>query len=85
MGVDAAQEFGALVRSELGDDVTSAQAALAWCVAQPGVSSVIPGASRPEQARGNAAADGVEVTDGFLAGVRDLYDRRIRELVHDRW
>ncbi len=85
VGVDAAQEFGALVRSELGDDVTSAQAALAWCVAQPGVTSVIPGASRPEQARGNAAADGVEVTDGFLAGVRDLYDRRVRELVHDRW
>ena len=85
VGVDAAQEFGALVRSELGDDVTPAQAALAWCVAQPGVTTVIPGASRAEQARGNAAADGVEVTDGFLSGVRDLYDRRIRDLVHDRW
>ncbi len=85
VGVDAAQEFGALARSELGDHVTSAQAALAWCVAQPGLTSVIPGASRPDQARGNAGADAVEVTDGFLTGVRDLYDRRIRDLVHERW
>jgi aryl-alcohol dehydrogenase-like predicted oxidoreductase len=85
VGVEAAQEFGALVRAELGDDVTSAQAALAWCVAQPGVTTAIPGASRPEQARGNAGADAVEVTDAFLTGVRDLYDRRIRDLVHDRW
>jgi aryl-alcohol dehydrogenase-like predicted oxidoreductase len=85
VGVEAAQEFSALVRSELADDVTPAAAALAWCVAQSGVTTVIPGASRAEQARGNAAADDVEVTDGFRAGVRDLYDRRIRDLVHDRW
>ncbi len=85
VGIEAAAEFGELVRAELGDDVTSAQAALAWCLAQTGVTTVIPGASRAEQARGNAAADDVAVTDGFLAGVRDLYDRKIRDLVHDRW
>ena len=42
-GVAAAQEFAGLVREHLGD-VPPAQAALAWVVQQPGVTTVIPGA-----------------------------------------
>ncbi len=41
-GVSAAQEFAGLVRDHLGD-VPPAQAALAWVVQQPGVTTVIPG------------------------------------------
>src|SRR4051794_40023799 len=52
-GVRAAQEFSALVRDL---DLTPAQAALAWVVQQPGVTTVIPGARNAEQARANAAA-----------------------------
>lgn len=84
-GVQAAQEFSRLV-DDLPFDVTPAQAALAWVIQQPGVSTVIPGARSVEQARKNAAAGDVPpLGDHFMAAVTDLYDRSIRPLVHDRW
>jgi aryl-alcohol dehydrogenase-like predicted oxidoreductase len=81
-GVDAAQEFVALVPAE----ATPAQAALRWVIQQPGVTTVIPGARNPEQARQNAAAAALPpFTAGQLDSIKDLYDRRIRAQVHDRW
>src|SRR5664279_1995606 len=81
-GVAAAAEFAALVP----DGVSPAQLALRWIIDQPGVTSVIPGARSPEQARGNAAAADVAPLDQTRrAQVAELYDRRIRPLVHDRW
>jgi aryl-alcohol dehydrogenase-like predicted oxidoreductase len=86
VGVTAAQEFSALVKSTLGDDVTPAQAAVAWCWQQPGVSTVIPGARGVEQARANAAAGSVgPLPAEFLDGVRAIYDARFREAIHPRW
>ncbi len=89
VGLAAAADFGALVRdlpaAESGP-VTSAQAAIAWIWQQPGVSTVIPGARNSDQARSNAAAGRVPALDGgFHAGVREIYDARVRALVHDRW
>ena len=89
VGLAAAADFGALVRDlpagESGQ-VTSAQAAIAWIWQQPGVSTVIPGARNSDQARSNAAAGRVPALDGsFHAGVRAIYDARVRALVHDRW
>lgn len=85
-GVAAAKEFSALVASSGLDDVTAAQAAIAWCVQQPGVTTVIPGARNVEQAASNAAAGSVgPLPDAFVSGVGELYDRRIREQVHGRW
>ena len=82
-GVEAAQEFAALA-AEHG--LQPATAALAWLTEVPGVSTVIPGARNPEQARANAAAGSVaELGAEFHARVVELYDRRIRALVHDRW
>ena len=49
------------------------------------VASVIPGARSPEQARANAAAGSLELPASFQSQVRELYDRDIRPLVHDRW
>jgi len=81
-GVAAAREFAALVP----DGIPSAQAALRWVIQQPGVTTVIPGARNPEQARQNAAAAQLPpLADPVLAAVRDLYDRRIRAQVHHRW
>jgi aryl-alcohol dehydrogenase-like predicted oxidoreductase len=81
-GVDAAQEFAAIVPAGR----STAQAALRWIIQQPGVTTVIPGARSPEQARQNAAAAGLPpLSDGELGAIEDLYDRRIRALVHDRW
>lgn len=85
-GVEAAREFSGLVADAGLSDVTPAQAAIAWIVQQPGVSTVIPGARNTSQASSNAAAGMVgELPQSFLDGVRDLYDRRIREQVHGRW
>ena len=81
-GIEAAQEFAALIPSGL----TPAQAALRWIIQQPGVSTVIPGARNVDQARANAAAAAVPELDAdTLKAIADLYDRRIRPLVHDRW
>ena len=84
-GVQAAVEFAKLV-DQLPGDVTPAQAALAWVVQQPGVSTVIPGARSVEQAQSNAAAGAVPALgEDFMAAVKELYDTSIRPLVHDRW
>ncbi|WP_327289800.1 aldo/keto reductase [Streptomyces sp. NBC_01198] len=81
-GLEAAVEFAALAP----EGATPAQTALRWIVQQPGVTSVIPGARSVEQARANAAAAALPaLSPGVLDGVRDLYDRRIRAQVHERW
>ncbi len=82
VGLAAVRELRGLV----GDEVPMARFALRWVIDQPGVSTVIPGARNPEQVRGNAAADSLPpLSADQLAGVRDVYDRLIREHVHDRW
>jgi aryl-alcohol dehydrogenase-like predicted oxidoreductase len=66
--------------------VSLAQFALRWVIDQPGLSTVIPGARNLEQARANAAAaDLPPLREEQLAGVRDVYDRLIREHVHSHW
>ncbi|MGH3150853.1 MAG: aldo/keto reductase [Streptosporangiaceae bacterium] len=81
-GVDAAREFATLVPP----GATAAQAALAWVIQQPGVSTVIPGARNPQQARQNAAAAELPpFTDAQLGAIEAIYDQRIRAQVHDRW
>ncbi|MGH3409203.1 MAG: aldo/keto reductase [Streptosporangiaceae bacterium] len=81
-GVDAAREFAALVPA----GATPAQAALRWVIQQPGVTTVIPGARNPEQARLNAAAaDLAPLGHAELGQIEDLYDRRIRAQVAGRW
>jgi aryl-alcohol dehydrogenase-like predicted oxidoreductase len=81
-GVEAATEFAALAP----EGATPAQTALRWIIQQPGVTSVIPGARNPEQARANAAAAALApLPQSTLDAVRELYDRSIREQVHGRW
>ena len=85
-GVAAAKEFSRLVTEHLGDQITPAQAALAWVVQQPGVSTVIPGARSVEQVQSNAAAgDLARLSEEFLEAVRNLYDERLRDSIHHRW
>ena len=81
-GVDAAREFAALAPA----GVTPAQVALRWVIQQPGVSTVIPGARNPDQVQQNAAAAQLpQLSDGVLRAIEDIYDRRIRAQVQDRW
>ncbi|MFJ5234160.1 aldo/keto reductase [Kitasatospora sp. NPDC088391] len=81
-GVEAADEFARLAPP----GATSAQTALRWIVQQPGVSTVIPGARTPAQARANAETMALPpLPEQTLRAVRELYDRRLRAQVHSRW
>jgi len=73
----------------LPDGVTLPAATLAWITAQAGVTSVIPGARNPEQARANAEAaslvgDGFDLS-AFDARIREVYNGRLRADVHPLW
>ena len=82
-GVRAAREFAELAE---GKGLQPAQAALAWVAQLDGVTTVIPGARNPEQARSNAAAASVAPLGAdFTDGVRDIYDRYFRAAIHPRW
>lgn len=82
IGVRCARELGDLAPA----GVTPAQAALRWIIDQPGVATVIPGASSPEQARANAAVASLPRTsDAYDAAVHRIYNTEIRQHVHHRW
>jgi aryl-alcohol dehydrogenase-like predicted oxidoreductase len=82
VGLDAVEELRPLVP----EGATLAQLALRWILMFDAVSTVIPGARSPEQARANAAAAGVPALDAAaMEAVRDVYGRRIAPHVHQRW
>jgi len=84
-GVEAAQEFAALVQG-WDTSATAAQAALRWIIQQAGVTTVIPGASSAEQARQNsAAADLPPLDQATLDAIENLYDKYFRAALHSRW
>jgi aryl-alcohol dehydrogenase-like predicted oxidoreductase len=79
LGLEAVEELRAL----LPEGMTMAQFALRWILMFDAVSCVIPGAKRPSQAIDNAAAaDLPPLSEGTMAQVRAIYDRLIREQVH---
>jgi aryl-alcohol dehydrogenase-like predicted oxidoreductase len=82
-GIRAAREFAALAATR---NLSPARAALAWVAQLDGVTTVIPGARSPEQARENATAGSVPALGPeFNATVHELYDRRLRNSIHDLW
>ncbi len=82
VGLDAVEELRPLVP----EGATLAQLALRWILMHPAVSSVIPGARNPEQARGNAAAAALPpLDDAAMAAVARVYEERIAPHVHQRW
>jgi aryl-alcohol dehydrogenase-like predicted oxidoreductase len=82
VGVEAAQEVARLAPAGM----SPAQLALRFVLDQPGVTTVIPGARNEAQVEGNVAAATLPPLDDDLhAALRELYDRSIREHVHDRW
>ena len=83
-GVSAAGEFSALVEKTMPGTAPAA-AAIAWIAAQPGVSTVIPGARNRAQAEANAAAGALTAPSDLDDGVRTIYDTYFRAAVHHRW
>ena len=53
-------------------EITMPQLALAWILRQPGVSSAIIGASRPEQIEDNIKSVDIELTDELLLGINQI-------------
>jgi aryl-alcohol dehydrogenase-like predicted oxidoreductase len=71
---------------EVAGDRPLSELALRWVIDQRGVSTVIPGARNPDQAKRNAAAaESDPLSREQLDGVREVYDEHIREHVHNRW
>jgi len=82
VGLDAVEELRPLVP----EGATLAQLALRWILMHDAVSTVIPGARSPEQARGNAEAAALPpLDDAAMARIAAVYDERIAPHVHQRW
>ena len=81
-GLRAVQELGALAPRGW----TMTQLALRWILMFDAVTCAIPGAKRPSQVEENVhAADLPALPDETMARIRDLYEKRIRDLVHHYW
>jgi aryl-alcohol dehydrogenase-like predicted oxidoreductase len=60
--------------------MTMAQMALRWCLDFPAVSTVIPGAKRPDQARANAAAsDLAPLSKELHERLHEIYVSRVAD------
>lgn len=80
-GVHAAARLKELLHTD-----RLAQAALRYILMYPAVSTVIPGASSPEQITANAqASDLPPFTEEEMNIVRKVYDEEIKSLVHGCW
>ncbi len=65
---------------------TMSQFALRWILMADAVTCVIPGAKRPDQLDENIkAADAGPLPAQTMENVRQVYDRLIKPLVHQRW
>lgn len=60
--------------------------ALKWILMFDAVSCVIPGAKRPAQVDDNCgASDGAGLSENVMAEARSIYNRYVRDAVHQRW
>jgi len=65
---------------------TLAQFAMRWILMFEAVTCAIPGAKRPAQEEENArAADMPPLSEETMRKVRDIYEKRIKEQVHQYW
>jgi len=82
VGLEVVEELRPLVPP----GATLAQLALRWILTFDAVSTVIPGAKTPEQARANAAAvDLPAPSPETMERIAEIYRERVAPLVHQRW
>ncbi len=82
VGLQAVEELRPLIPQ----GATMAQMALRWILMDDAVSCAIPGAKTLAQAADNvAASDLAPLSSETMVAVRDIYDRLIRDCVHQRW
>jgi aryl-alcohol dehydrogenase-like predicted oxidoreductase len=82
IGLDAVERLRPLVPG----GATMAQFALLWILMCEAVTSAIPGAKNPAQARDNAAAAGLAPLEATtMEQVQRVYDAYVRPSVHSHW
>jgi aryl-alcohol dehydrogenase-like predicted oxidoreductase len=82
VGLEVVEELKPLVPP----GATLAQLALRWILTFDAVSTVIPGAKTPEQARANAAAADLPApSPETMERIAEIYRERVAPLVHQRW
>jgi aryl-alcohol dehydrogenase-like predicted oxidoreductase len=83
---DVALDAVDAIRPLVPQGATMAQCALRWILMEQAVSTVIPGARRPDQALANAGADALApLSSETMAALREIYATRIAPHVHHRW
>ena len=81
-GLKAVEELKRLLPSGF----SMPQFALRWILMHDAVSCAIPGAKRPEQVADNCASSDLPRLSGkLMRQVQDVYDKYVREDVHQRW
>jgi aryl-alcohol dehydrogenase-like predicted oxidoreductase len=81
-GLKAVEELKRLLPSGF----SMPQFALRWILMHDAVSCAIPGAKRPEQVADNCAASDLPRLSGrLMRQIQDVYDKYVREDVHQRW
>jgi aryl-alcohol dehydrogenase-like predicted oxidoreductase len=81
-GLQAVDEM----RQFVPEGVSLTQLALRWILMFPAVTCAIPGAKRPDQVEENVRAAGLPaLPEATMTGLRAIYERHIREQVHQRW
>jgi aryl-alcohol dehydrogenase-like predicted oxidoreductase len=81
-GLAAVEELKKLVP----EGMTMAQFALRWILMYDAVTCTIPGAKRPSQEEDNAAAaDFPPLSKETMRTIKELYETKIKSLVHQYW
>lgn len=81
-GLEAVEKL----RGLLPEGVSMSQFALRWILMFDAVTYAIPGGKRPEQVADNCRASELPIlSDETMTAVRDLYNRKIRPLIGNRW
>ncbi len=81
LGLEAVEEL----KQIFGTDDLSA-IAIRWVLMFPQVSVVIPGASRASQVTANVkAAELAPLSDEQMKAVREIYDRKLKAIIHPQW
>jgi len=81
-GLAAVEEFKSLFPNQ----TNLAPIALKWILGFDAVSTIIPGASRPEQVSANVAAlDFPDMNAEQISQMNSIYEKHIKKLVHHLW
>jgi aryl-alcohol dehydrogenase-like predicted oxidoreductase len=82
VGLEAVEQ----IRTLLPPGVSMSQFALRWILMFDAVTCAIPGGKRPEQVADNChASDLPPLSPATMDAIQQIYDTKIRPLVHHRW